>query len=268
MSYFFWEGKINVLLNSVHKMKEEEYDSEGSAAMVGEVLMASLGLTKEEVADKFRHGTYDGVYASKDERVAGGGSLNLMDHFADWCDRPRSFFTGHWDVGHRLQLVYGDVLKNDKYLKKFLKIVDTVREYCLGKDGLVFQELALELKASYLTNKSEQTTRWVRSLLRLVEAYFRNLPIVYKLVGRLVEGARFQGDLTEQKQLQTVLDTISDPFYIAFGIGLTQILDDFAKVSLNAQKLWNFPSSLVLSLECTKENLVKCIDEFHWSQET
>ena len=71
MTYFFFEGKIHVLLNSVHKMKDSEYDGPGSAEMVGKVLMASLNLSKQEVAQKFRHATYDGVYATRDERVSG-----------------------------------------------------------------------------------------------------------------------------------------------------------------------------------------------------
>ena len=57
--------------------------------------MKSLGLSKEEVGKVFRHGTYDGVYAMKEERVAGGGSLSLMEHFARWCDVDVSYVTGH-----------------------------------------------------------------------------------------------------------------------------------------------------------------------------
>ena len=69
-----------------------------------------------------------------------------MHHFADWCGVPREHFTGHWDVGHRLQLVYTDVLKSSQELKHFLKIVDTGRGYCQGKDGLALQELALRVE--------------------------------------------------------------------------------------------------------------------------
>ena len=266
MTYFFFEGRIHAFLNSVHKMMESEYDGPGCAEMVGNLLMSSLGLTKDEVLQKFRHGTYDGVYASNEERVAGGGSLSLMKHFANWCGNPKEFFTGHWDVAHRLQLVYGDVFKENPELKRFLKIVDQAKSYCQGKDGLVFQELAYKLKASYLTDKSEQTRRWVRSLLRLIEAYFRNLPTIYKMLGKLIEAAR-AGDLTEQKTLQQVIDSICDPYYICFGIGVAQILDDYAKVSLDAQKLWNFPGNLVLSLEKLKCNLVTLENDFHWSEE-
>ena len=53
MTYFFGNGQIHVLLNSVHKMKVEEYSGQESAAMVGTVLMNLQELTKEEVASKF-----------------------------------------------------------------------------------------------------------------------------------------------------------------------------------------------------------------------
>lgn len=91
MTYFFFEGRIHVLLNSVHKMMESEYDGPGCAEMVGNLLMLSLNLSKEEISQKFRHGTYDGVYASSEDRVAGGGSLSLMDHFANWCGTSKEF---------------------------------------------------------------------------------------------------------------------------------------------------------------------------------
>ena len=186
-----------------------------------------------------------------------------MHHFADWCGTARESFTGHWDVGHRLQLVYGDVLKASPELKKFLKIVDTARGYCQGKDGLALQELAVKLKASFLTEKSDQTTRWVRSLLRLIETYFRNLPAIAKFIGQLIENAMKDNDITEQKSLQHALDTITDPFFLAFGIGLVQILDSYAKASLDSQKLWNFPGTIALSINDLSKKLEN--DTFVWS---
>ena len=180
----FFEGKIHVLLNSVHKMKAEEYSGRGSAKMVGNTLMSSLGLSKEEVGDKFKHGTYDGVYATAQERVQGGGSLSLIYHFADWCELPRNQFSGHWDVGHKLQLVYGSVLKKNKDISAFLSDVDKAMQLCHGKDGLLFHQVAIEMRAAILTDKSEQTTRWVRSLLRILLAYYQNLPVLHSIVSR------------------------------------------------------------------------------------
>ena len=68
---------------------------QGCAEMVGNLLMLSLNLSKKEISQKFRHGTYNGVYAFSEDRDAGGGSLSLMDHFANWCGTSKEIFTGH-----------------------------------------------------------------------------------------------------------------------------------------------------------------------------
>ena len=172
-----------------------------------------------------------------------------MDNFAKWCGKQRDSYSGHWDVGHRLELVYKDALNKCPELKKFLKIVEKARGYCYGKDGLILQQLAFELKTSFLSEKSDQKTRWVRSLLRMIDTYFRNLQTIYKLIGNLIESAREEEDITEQKYLTETLQELSNPFYLCFGIGICQVLDNFTELSLGAQKLWQFPGTLVLSIQ-------------------
>ena len=44
------------------------------------------------------------------------------------------------------------------------------------QSGLRFKELAEEFNVAYLTNKSFQETRWIRSVLRCLQAFLRNLP--------------------------------------------------------------------------------------------
>ena len=266
MTYFFHDGRIHVLLNSIHKMKFEEYDGKGSAKMVGEVLMKSLGLTKQEVGEKFRHGTYDGVYASAGERVAGGGCLSLMHHFANWCELPEENFSGHWDVGHKLQLVYGSTLKKNKHVSSFNTTMEKVMQKCQGKDGLLFQRVAVELGAATLTDKSEQTTRWVRSLLRLILAYFRNLPVMHTMLLREIEKAQLSENMTEQRKQQKYVNMFSNATHIAFGIGLAQILDEYAQVSLNAQLLWNFPGSLCIAMKHLASDLLDKSQSFKWKE--
>ena len=95
-----------------------------------------------------------------------------MDNFAKCCRKPRESFTGHWDVGHRLELVYKDALNKCPELKKFIRIVEKARGYCQGKDGLILQQLSFDIKSSFLYEKSDQKTRWVRSLLRMIDTFF------------------------------------------------------------------------------------------------
>ena len=56
-----------------------------TAIFIGKELMRTLNLRRDQVASKFVHSVYDGVYATEEERVKGGGSLHLIKHFADWC---------------------------------------------------------------------------------------------------------------------------------------------------------------------------------------
>ena len=73
------------------------------------------------------------------------------------------------------------------------------------------------------------------------------------MLGRLVEAAGTAGDITEQKTLLQVIKSICDTYYICFGIGVAQIRDEYGKVSLDAQQLWNFTGGRLLSLkECVR----------------
>ena len=83
-------------------MKSDEYCGAKTARMVELDLMASLSLTRRQISEIYHHGVYDGVYATPEERAHGGGCLALEE----WCLVPHSDFTGLWDLGHKLQLVY------------------------------------------------------------------------------------------------------------------------------------------------------------------
>ena len=95
----------------------------------------------------------------------------------------------------------------------------------------------------------------MRSLLRVIEAFHRNLPTVSNFIGSLIENARTKEDITEQKSLQNSLDYISNPYYIAYGIGLAQTF--YSETSLQGQKLWLFPGTVILSVEKLKQQVRK-----------
>ena len=80
---YFFDGELQVFLNAIHPMKSDEYESEETAKMVGETLMSTLGLTKEQLKMRFVSVVYDGVYATKEQRTKGGGSLKLKEYFAE-----------------------------------------------------------------------------------------------------------------------------------------------------------------------------------------
>ena len=63
--------------------------------MLISVLTETLGLTNTKLARTLRHLVYDGVYASKEERVRGGGSLDLKKHVSDLLGLDDGELTGN-----------------------------------------------------------------------------------------------------------------------------------------------------------------------------
>ena len=71
-TYFFNNGRIHVILNKLRKLCTDEYDGRGTAKMLIDTLCETLGFTKMRLSRVLKHLVYDGVYASPEERIAGG----------------------------------------------------------------------------------------------------------------------------------------------------------------------------------------------------
>ena len=54
MTYFFFNGKIHIVLNKLEKLNLDEYDSIGTAQMVIRVLKETLGYTQTRLASTLR----------------------------------------------------------------------------------------------------------------------------------------------------------------------------------------------------------------------
>ena len=59
-TYFFFDGKIYVILNKLQKLTTEDYNSEGTASMVIKTLCETLGFTKSKLSYVLKHLVYDG----------------------------------------------------------------------------------------------------------------------------------------------------------------------------------------------------------------
>ena len=114
LSYYFYEGVIHCVLNKLYIMESEQGSGGTTAEFLIMTLMETLRLSRRDLAKKLRHLSYDGVYELSDERTRGGGGLSLVHHVADVLGVERDTLTGHWDIGHKLHLVYGDVLPKDE----------------------------------------------------------------------------------------------------------------------------------------------------------
>ena len=64
-------------------------------------------------------------------------------------------------------------------------LFSAMKEYRLGKCSTVFQERARELSHLVLTNKKEQSTRFVASLARGMKTYFQNLPTIIMVMSQV-----------------------------------------------------------------------------------
>jgi len=95
MTYFFCNGKIYVILNKLQKLSTEQYDSYGTAKMLISVLTETLGITETKLASIFTHLVYDGVYASKEDRICGGGCLELRKYVSEILGLADNELTGN-----------------------------------------------------------------------------------------------------------------------------------------------------------------------------
>jgi hypothetical protein len=115
VTYYFWEDEIRIFLNSIHQMKSSDYNSKGTAEMVGRDLMTSLGMTREQIGRVFVMLCMMVFTHRKKEEKWEKDVLSLKKHFARWCGQDEDKFSGSWDLGHLLQLVYGDTYKKKIY---------------------------------------------------------------------------------------------------------------------------------------------------------
>ena len=94
LTFFFHEGRIRIILNKLAKLSTDEYDAEGTAEMLINTLLETLGVTRTRLASMLVHFVYDGVYATKEERVSGGGSLELKKKVAESLGLEDGYITG------------------------------------------------------------------------------------------------------------------------------------------------------------------------------
>ena len=94
LTFFFHQGKIHIILNKLATLTTEEYDAAGTAEMLVQTLVETLGISRTRLASVLVHFVYDGVYATKAERVAGGGCLELKIKVAEILGLEVGHITG------------------------------------------------------------------------------------------------------------------------------------------------------------------------------
>ena len=237
ISYFFSEGKIYFLLNSVQKMKSDDYAGDETAMMVVRVLLETLGLSLETLKLRLHHFTYDGVYCSPEERLTKGGGLSLCDNVAKVLDLEDGDMSGNHDMSHNLQLAYSDVFKHDRTGDpKIKRIIDEVysvmADHNTGQARTIFQEAASHMNYAVLTNKSRQKTRFVRSDMRGMQTYMTNIPTIYQIQGDVLQECLRYNDNTGAKKAQKYMEKLKDGTTLSTVLGYCQFLELYCQCSL------------------------------------
>ena len=192
-----------------------------------------------------------------------------MKHFAAWCGQEEGNFSGSWDLGHQLQIAYGNVMKESETIRDFNKTMYRIMsEHKSHQSGVRFKEIGDELQYCLLTNKGAQETRWVRAELRSVQTYLRNLPALGIIYGREVEECARTFDARGQKEAERHLEDIRNPETIALAVGICQILESYAQVSLDGQSLSTSPSTVPSIIKNLKDTLRTSAEKWEWQTES
>ena len=82
--------------------------------------------------------------------------------------------------------------------------------------------------------RPNQTTRFVRALLRGIQAYMRNMVCLWNINGKIQAYCQAQDppDNTGAKEAEIKVNEISNPVFIATLVGLSQMLEEYAQYSL------------------------------------
>jgi hypothetical protein len=118
-----------------------------------------------------------------------------------------------------------------------------------------------------LTNKKQQTTRFVRSLVRGLQAFLRNLPTLIVIMSGKYESAAREGRNTEAREVLATLCKLRDPRNLLLAVGLAQLLELYTLASLEAQHSRRFPTqawSVVMEMRDKVEVLG---ERWEWGQE-
>ena len=142
---------------------------------------------------------------------------------------------------------------------------DAMKSMNIGKSSSEFFEKADELGNNVLSNKTLQTTRFVRALLRGITAALRNLPTLIAVISESYNEAALNNENTTAKELKTTLDSLRNAEILYFAIGLCQILEIYSRVSLTVQYASHLPIQLWPKIDIAKSELLALSENWNWA---
>ena len=166
-----------------------------------------------------------------------------------------------------MQLVWADVLKTNKWITKLMDVYfDAMAARNIGKASTHFHERAEDLGHIVLTNKTYQKTRFVRSLVRGLTAAMRNLPTIVTILAQEFSDAALRLNNTAGKILEKTITDLRSAENLLLTIGMMQLLEIYASVSLEAQHSFHFPVQVWHKISSAKDELTKLSENWAWCQ--
>ena len=274
LTYFFFGGEICMCLNKLEKMSEDEYDGEGTAVMIVRVLEETLGYDRFGLAQVLVHFVYDGVFANKEERVGGGGSLSLRREMCKQLGLEDGAISGDWDAAHNMQCVWKDVItEHPEVMGTAEALFKIMSNHRLGKAGTHFETRAKELGYLVVTNKKNQTTRFVRALVRGMGAALRNYPTLEIVQKEAIKDAIISKKKIKStgrfvhEELKEDLEELKSARNLMFILGLMQILEKYCDASLAAQHSKFFPTQVWKSILKAKSEIKSLSENWIWGDQ-
>ena len=212
--------------------------------------------------------SHDGVYASKEQRVAGGGCLDLPAAAAAELGLEEGSLTGTWDHAHNLQIVWKTALGLHPLVEDLVTFMFGVMDdYRVGQASTVFRARAADLGHLILSNKKRQTTRFVRSLVRGLQAYLRNLPTLIHVMSEKYEEAAQANKNTAAREVLGTLAKLRDSRKLLLAVGLAQLLELYTEASLQSQHSRRFPTQAWAVNSEMKAKVAALGERWEWGEE-
>ena len=142
----------------------------------------------------------------------------------------------------------------------------SMSDFRLGKSSTLFSNIAKELGHMVLTNKKEQTTRFVGSVARGMKTFLQNLPTIVNVLGTVYDQHVMEEENTKAKEVLSKLQKLRDPRFLARLVGLGQIFELYCEVSLEGQFSNHLPSQVWNRVNQNRELVRELSENWMWGE--
>jgi hypothetical protein len=164
-----------------------------------------------------------------------------------------------------LQLVYKHGLAQHPVMEETIKLMfEAMGEFRLGKSSTLFNKMAKDLGHIVLTNKKDQTTRFVRSAAWAVKTFLQNLPTLVMVYNTMYEERASERDNTAAKAILQKVKKLRDPKFLLRLVGLGMIMENYCEVSLEGQYSTHLPSQVWDSVIKNRAELELLAEDWTW----